>query len=251
MLYHVPSANFIQKTLGAELLSGVTAAATLNNVTSIQNKLGVMIIDRLDTNGGETPNKVEVISFAGTSGSTVTTLVRGLAGTTEQDHAVGAIVEFGPDIIWAQGLITSFEAEHNQDGTHGAITATSVTVGGVAVPTVSSTSTLTNKAITQRVVTTTDDATAVIDVTVTDDYELSAIANATTFSTTGTPTNGQKFVLRFKDAGVAKDLTWDPIFVAIGCTLPTTTVAGKWHYVGGKYNTAASKIHILAVAQES
>jgi hypothetical protein len=35
-----------------------------------------------------------------------------------------------------------------------------------------------------RVVTTTDDATAVIDCTVTDQYQLTAIANATTFTVT-------------------------------------------------------------------
>ena len=69
------------------------------------------------------------------------------------------------------------------------------------------TQTLTNKRITQRVVTTTDDATAVIDVDVTDVYELSAVANATTFSTTGTPTDGQKLMIRFKDAGAAKGIT--------------------------------------------
>jgi len=113
------------------------------------------------------------------------------------------------------------------------------------------TQTLTNKTITQRVITTTDDATAVIDVTLTDTYELSAVANATTFSTTGTPVDGQKIMIRFKDAGVAKGLTWDAIFVAIGVTLPTTTVAGKWHYVGGVYNSSATKFHILAVGVEA
>lgn len=113
------------------------------------------------------------------------------------------------------------------------------------------TETLTNKAIVKRVVTTTDDATAVIDVGVTDIYELSAIANATTFSTTGSPTDGQKLMIRFKDAGAAKALTWDAVFVAIGVTAPTTTVAGKWHYVGCEYNAAATKWHILAVAVQS
>lgn len=113
------------------------------------------------------------------------------------------------------------------------------------------TETLTNKAIVKRVVTTTDDATAVIDVGVTDIYELSAIANATTFSTTGSPTDGQKLMIRFKDAGTAKALTWDTVFVAIGVTAPTTTVAGKWHYVGCEYNAAATKWHILAVAVQA
>lgn len=102
-----------------------------------------------------------------------------------------------------------------------------------------------------RVVTTTDDATAVIDVTVTDVYELSAIANATTFSTTGTPIDGQKLIVRFKDDGGSETLTWDAIFVAIGVTLPTATTAGKWTYVGFQYNSAATKFHALAVGTQA
>ena len=113
------------------------------------------------------------------------------------------------------------------------------------------TQTLTNKRITKRVVTTTDDATAEINVDTTDVYELSAVANATTFTTTGTPTDGQTLMIRIKDAGGAKGLTWDAIFVAIGVTAPTTTVAGKWHYVGCQYNSAATKWHIIAVGVQA
>lgn len=113
------------------------------------------------------------------------------------------------------------------------------------------TQTLTNKRITQRVVTTADDTTAVIDVDTTDVYELSAIANDTDFSTTGTPTDGQNLIIRFKDDGGAEAITWNAIFVAIGVTAPSTTVAGKWHYVGCQYNSAASKWHILATAVQA
>ena len=105
MLYAVPSQNFVQKTLSADLLSGVTASATLNNVTNIQNLPGVMIVDRVDSNGTETLAKREVIIYTAVSGSTVTTLTRNADGSgTDQDHAVGAIVEFSPDVIWAQGI---------------------------------------------------------------------------------------------------------------------------------------------------
>jgi len=142
--------------------------------------------------------------------------------------------------------VGSIELGHATDTTITRTGAGEIAVESVAIPTISSTSTLTNKRITKRVVTTTDDATAVIDVDVTDVYELSAVANATTFSTTGTPTDGQTMIIRFKDAGVAKGLTWDAIFVAIGATAPTTTVAGKWHYVMCQYNTAATKWHILS-----
>ena len=117
-LYHVPTADFVQKTLDAELLSGTTASATLNNTTNIQNKTGVMIVNRINSNNEETPSSVEVIGFSGTSGSTVITLTRALAGTTAKDHAVNSIVEFGPDIVWAQGLIDTLLVEHNEDGTH-------------------------------------------------------------------------------------------------------------------------------------
>lgn len=100
----VPSQDFLQKTLGAQLLTGVTASATLNNITGIQNLPGVMVVDRVNTNNVETPASREVIGFASTSGSTVVTLTRGLAGTSDQDHAVGAIVEFAPDVVWAQSV---------------------------------------------------------------------------------------------------------------------------------------------------
>jgi len=188
MIYYPTTANFIQKTLNAQLLAGATASATLNNVTSIQNKAGIMIIDRVDANGVETPNKVEVVSFAGTSGSTVTTLVRGLGGTTDQDHEVGAIVEFGPDIVWAQGLIDTFNVEHNEDGTHD--------TDYVVTPT--GTQTLTNKTLTSpkvgtaildangnEVIKTPATTSAVNEITVTN----SATGNAVQVSATGGDTN--------------------------------------------------------------
>jgi hypothetical protein len=104
-LYYPTSKNATQKTLGAQLLAGVTAAATLNNVDGVQNKLGVFVVDRVDANGVETANKREYISYTGTSGSTVITLVRNVDGSgTDQDHAIGAVVEFIPDVIWAQAL---------------------------------------------------------------------------------------------------------------------------------------------------
>jgi hypothetical protein len=112
------------------------------------------------------------------------------------------------------------------------------------------TQTLTNKRITQRVVTTTDDATAIIDVDVTDTYELSAVANNTEFTVTGTPTDGQKLIVRYKDAGVTKNLTWT-FATAIGVTLPVATTAGKWGYVGCVYNLAATQWHALAVGTQS
>jgi len=74
--------------------------------------------------------------------------------------------------------------------------------------------------------------------------------NAAT-STTGSPTDGQNIIIRWKDAGVSKTLTWDAIFVAIGVTLPASTTAGKWQYVGATYNSGAAKFHVTAVATQA
>jgi hypothetical protein len=108
MLYYPTSTNAVQKTLGAQLLSATTSAVTLNNVTGIQNKPGVFVVDRVDTSGVETPAKREYISFTGTSGLTLTGLSRNVdGGGTQQDHAIGAIVEFIPDVIWAEAINTA------------------------------------------------------------------------------------------------------------------------------------------------
>lgn len=105
--------------------------------------------------------------------------------------------------------------------------------------------------VVSRVVSQADDSTAVINVTATDVYELTAMANATTFSTTGTPIDGQKIIIRFKDNGSARALTWDGIFRAIGVTLPTTTTANKQHYVECIYNSNASKFDAINVRTEA
>ena len=140
-------------------------------------------------------------------------------------------------------------------GTPSAGTLTSCTglpAAGVVntAATLTDTQTLTNKRITKRVTTTTDDATAVIDIDTCDEYELSAVANATEFTLTGTPTDGQTLIVRIKDAGASKALTWTG-FTAIGVTLPAATTISKWHYIGCKYNSAASAWHAIAVGVQA
>jgi len=125
---------------------------------------------------------------------------------------------------------------------------TTTTVNGNAL---SSNITLDYEDILKLPTTTTDDATAVIDVATTSIYTLTAVANATAFSTTGTPQDGKEIWIRFKDAGVSKALSWDAIFVPIGVTLPTATVAGKWHYIKCMYNSNTSKFDVLAVSVQA
>lgn len=67
----------------------------------------------------------------------------------------------------------------------------------------------------------------------------------------GTPINGQSLMLRFKDNGTARAITWNVAYRAVGVTLPTTTTAGKTLYVGCTWNATDSKWDVLAVGKEA
>lgn len=147
VLYYPPTRNALQKTLDAQLDMGTTASTTLNNTTGVQNKPGVFIVGRIDSNGTVQPTSDwEWISYTGTSGSTLTGLTRGLGGSSDQDHAVGAIVEFVPDIVWAQSVITALALLVDESDISAVNTTNVVTPAG--------TQTLTNKTLTSPAMTT-------------------------------------------------------------------------------------------------
>jgi hypothetical protein len=87
---------------------------------------GLLVVDRVDVNGALTPTKTEFIAYTGVTGSTVTGLTRGVAGTTAQGHAIGAVVEFVPDVTWAQAINDVITTQHNSDGTHKTLSAISL-----------------------------------------------------------------------------------------------------------------------------
>jgi hypothetical protein len=118
------------------------------------------------------------------------------------------------------------------------------------------TKTLTNKRVTPRVGSTTSSATPTINTDDVDAYSITALAAAITSFTTnlsGTPTNHQKLIIRIKDDGTARAITWGASFVAGGVALPTTTVLSKILTVGFIHNSdnALNKWQCVASAQEA
>lgn len=114
------------------------------------------------------------------------------------------------------------------------------------------TETLTNKTLTPRIGTTTSSATPTPSADSHDQYNVTALAEAATFGApTGTPTDGQKLILRVKDNGTARALAWNAIYRAMGTALPTTTVLNKTLYLGLIYNAADTKWDLVASAQEA
>jgi len=109
------------------------------------------------------------------------------------------------------------------------------------------TQTLTNKRVNSRVVSTASSTTPIPDVSTADQYNLTALAAAAAFGIpTGTPLDGQKLIIRIKDNGTARALTWNAIYREVGTSLPSTTVISKTLYVGCIYNNADTKWDVVA-----
>ena len=118
----------------------------------------------------------------------------------------------------------------------------------VGFATLTGAETLTNKRITERVVSTTSTATLTIDSDSYDIAKLTAQAAALTIAApTGTPTDGQKLMIRIKDNGTTRALTWNAAFVVEGVTLPTTTTVSKWHRIGCMWCSTDSKWKVIAI----
>jgi hypothetical protein len=112
----------------------------------------------------------------------------------------------------------------------------------------SATATLTNKRVTPRAATFASGATTTLDVDNSDVLTVTALATNTTFAVpSGTPTEGQVFVVRIKDNGTGRTLTWNAIFRSFTATLPATTTANKTVYVVLMYNAVDVKWDCLNV----
>lgn len=221
---------------GAEGYSGKTHSAgetvawvvSKSHINNINDKLrGVDATLALDSSGNEVIKTASVASAVNE--------------VTIKNAATG-----NPAIVQATGGDTNVGLNLVPKGSG------TVQADGVALVTISSTATLTNKRITKRVGTVADAATITPTADDSDVYTVTALAQAATIAApSGTPTNGQTLVIRLLDNGTARALTWDAIYAVIGTTLPTTTTLSKYTYVGCMYNTASTKWDVLAVQTQA
>ena len=113
-LFRSPSTNFWLTTLNGST-TDVATTITLNSVTGLRAP-GVLIIDRQDSSGNNTPTLREVISFTGVSGSNITGVTRGVSSTTNQSHSSGALVEAVLETSMWDGFISAATVVMTADG---------------------------------------------------------------------------------------------------------------------------------------
>lgn len=129
-------------------------------------------------------------------------------------------------------------------------TAITLPTSGTVV-TDAATQTLTNKRLTPRVISVATATTLTPPADTCDTYDVTAlVTGAAVGAPSGTPTNSQKILIRIYSAA-AQALTWNAIYQPIGVTLPATTAAGKWTYIGIVYNSTSTKWDVIAVGQQA
>lgn len=182
---------------------------------------------------------ISALNTTNTNVSNNTSAISGLSSSKENTITAGTTSQyFRGDKTW-QTLDNTAVGLSNVDNTSDA-TKNSATVN------------LTNKNIVRRVNSQTSTATLTPVYATYDDYRITALAvNLTIANPTGTPNNGEHFIIRLKDNGVARTITYGANYRAIGVTLPTTTTANKTIYLGCKYNNEDTKVDVIAVAQEA
>lgn len=88
-----------------------------------------------------------------------------------------------------------------------------------------------------------------------DTYDILNLTGAiTVLAPSGTPVNGKKLMLRIRDNGTSRGITWTTssgAYRAIGVTLPTSTTASKLTYIGCIYNATDSFWDIIGVTSQT
>jgi len=165
------------------------------------------------------------------------TIFGGESGGTGVNNS-GKTITIGGNVSHAGAFAQTFTAT-------GTTTITLPLTGTLS--TLSGTETFTNKRITQRIGTTASSATPTPTGDTADQYNITALAaNATFAAPTGTPTDGQRIIIRIKDNGTARTLAWNAIYVGqTDIDLPTTTIVGKTIYLQFYYNSADTKWVLL------
>lgn len=272
------SKNAVQKTLAAQLLSsaGNGDPISFDDVDGVPNLPGVLVINRIDSNGNATPSSREYIEYSGTSGNTVIIETRNVdSSNSALTHAVGSIVEFIADVTWANRIYTALSTLVDIDDitvinpavVTNPLSATShINSSGATISAILDEDTMvSNRA---DAVPTQQSVKAYVDPGVTtitssatptptgnkknNELYVTALAEASELQApSGTPANGNKLIVRIKDDGTARALTYNAIYSGIVDTLPATTTISKVLYMGFIYNSTITKWEMVALTEEA
>lgn len=74
-------------------------------------------------------------------------------------------------------------------------------------------------------------------------------SNITIANPTGEPVDGQGILIRIKDNGTARTITYGGLYRAVGVTLPTATLSNRVMYLSARYNADDTRWDIVSVGR--
>lgn len=241
-IWKTSTANAFNTTLNGNIAAGDTTI-TLTTTTNLQAP-GVLVIDRQDVNGNDTPNLREYVSFTGISSNQITGVTRALGGSTGQAHNSAAKVEECFSVTHWNDLISAIL---NVLTTAGALDTTKVvdlstsqtlSTKILASPTITGTVGGKTKftATQPTLVSDSDGTTITFDMNSGNYHQVTLGGNRTlAVSNVGTP---QAFVVQLKQDGTgSRTVTWwSGILWNQGSTPTLTTTAAKTDIFGFIYD---------------
>lgn len=218
-LWEAPTSNAFQTTLGANVAVGATTIS-LTSATGLVAP-GILVIDRQDGAGNDTPSKREYVSFTGISTNDITGVTKAVDGSTDQAHSSGALVEAVIPVSYWNDLVDYLAVEHNAAGVH------DPTLVAMLAGAQTHTGAKTFQKIVQTVVAATDGATVTFDLSAGNIQRVTLGGNRTL--ALSNVSVGQVFVLELiQDGTGSRTVTWFSTIKWPDNTAPTlTTTASK------------------------
>jgi hypothetical protein len=174
-------------------------------------------------------NLTVIGNTSGTNTGDQTNISGNAATVTTNANLTGVVTSIGNATSIANGVITNAMLSNGAVANLSGTNTGDQTFFNPRVQTVASSATVTAVS-TNDIVTITAQAAAL------------ALANPT-----GTFAEGQSLIIRIKDNGTARAITYGANFRAIGVTAPTITVANNTLYIGCIYNSTDTKFDIIGV----
>jgi len=223
-----------QEAFNTTLDGAIAAGASsmdLTSVTGLQVPC-VLVIDRQDASGNDTPSKREYVYVSAIATRTCT-IQRGLGGSTDQAHNDGAVVEevMTASLHW-EGMRTCIAAGHTDAGTGIHLSGTASVAAlqaNTALVSAASIGKLTPTALLNTVVSYTPSAsgTATLDLSKGNIHKITMPAGNITIAVSN-ETVGQCFLVEItQDATGSRTVTWFSTIKWAGGSAPTLTTTGN------------------------
>lgn len=171
-----------------------------------------------------------------------------VTGGTDIGNAIGDIVVALPTAAWGKDFTDAMRVRHNQDGSLNSTAATTAITATLNTGQVA-----TNLRVKPRITVSASTASLTPNIDTNNVYELNAQGVALSIvNPTGTPNDGDVIILRLKDNGTTRTITYGTAYTNIsGLSTLTTTIVGKWHVFGWLYNATLSVWQLVSVTTEA